>query len=376
MSSKGMMTPSIHANPSRRSSPKSVPPAAPSRPKAAPNTPTVPASQGLVERPYAPVLPPSTSLVGLASSNQLSPTTANLTSSFSAINVAIPHGLPNPSKRTASQYDYSSNIPSPGIHLEDYPSDAAEDTRNTDASSTRPRRRRRSNSFGVESPRDHRKPYDGHVLKEDTVMDNATSPWNYPQTPQQGSRHVPHPLLPKSMAPSGRVNKSKHHPHSQRLQLPPPHCLLQAQPALVTRSQQPTVRHSKQTNKPQMPKTESPRMYATDVDGYKILRGAVSVELAQAAADILDHGLKIFEEGPTHKSFCLSVQAYRVRDEFIKKVGARLCHHSSLGLSKRFLHSGSSLQVFKPTSLWSALGATDQIMLLRLNTHILTGSAL
>ena len=348
MSSKGMMTPSIHTNPSRRSSPKSVPPAAPSRPKAAPNTPTVPAStsetasQGLVERPYAPVLPPSTSshdretveaLIGLASSNQLSPTTANLTSSFSAINVAIPNGLPNPSKRTASQYDYSSNIPSPGIHSDEYPSDAAEDTGITDASSTRPRRRRRSNSFGVESPRDHRKPYDGHVLKEDTVMDNATSPWNYPQTPQQGSHHVPHPLLPKSMAPSGRVNKSKHHPRPQQLQLPPPHCLLQAQPALVTRSQQPIVRHSKQTNKPQMPKTESPRMYATDVDGYKVLRGAVSVELAQAAADILDHGLKIFEEGPTHKSFCLPVQAYRVRDEFIKKVSALLCHHPSLGLS-------------------------------------------
>ena len=82
-----------------------------------------------------------------------------------------------------------------------------------------------------------------------------------------------------------------------------------------------------------MPKTESPRMYATDADGYKVLRGAVSVELAQAAADILDHGLKIFEEGPTHKSFCLPVQAYRVRDEFIKKVSALLCHHPSLGLS-------------------------------------------
>ena len=348
MSSKGMMTPGLHPNPSRRSSPKSVPPAAPSRPKPAPNTPTVPAStsasQGLVERPYAPVLPPSTTshdretveaLVGLASSNHSSPTTAKLTSSFSAINVAIPNGLPDPSKRTASQYEYSSNIPSPGIHSDEYPSDAVEDTRNTDASTTRSRRRRRSNSLGVESPRDRRKPYDGHVLREDTVMDDATSPWNHPQAPQQDPRRVPHLLLPKSMAPSGRVNKSKHHPHSQRMQLPSPRLLLlpQAQPALVTRPQQPTVRQSKQTNKPQMPKTESPRMYATDVDGYKVLRRAVPVELAQAAANIIDCGMEPATIGHTHKSFPLSVQAYGVRDEFIKRVSARSCHHSSIRLS-------------------------------------------
>lgn len=387
MSSKGTMTP-IHTNPSRRSSPKAAPPAAPSRPKPAPNTPTVPASSssyashGLVERPYAPVLPPSTTsheretveaLVGLASANQLSPTTANLTSSFSAINVAIPHGLPNSSQPTSSQYDYSSNIPSPGIHSDEYLSDTAEDTRNTDASSTRPRRRRRSNSVGVESPRDHRKPYDGHVLKEDTVMGDAPSPWNYPQAPQQDPRHVPHPLLPKSMALSGRVNKSKHHPHSQRPQLPPPHYLLlpRAQPALVTRSQQPIARHSKQTNKPQILKTESPRMYATDVDGYKVLRGAVSVELAKAAADILDHGMEAVEKGDTHKSFGLSLQAYRVRDEFTQNVSARLYYHPSLGLSWRFLHSGSNFQVFKPTCLWSFLCPMDQILLLHLRSTYL-----
>ena len=82
-----------------------------------------------------------------------------------------------------------------------------------------------------------------------------------------------------------------------------------------------------------MPKTESPRMYATDVDGYKVLRGAVPVELAQAAADIIGRGMPVVQEAPTYKSFPLSLQAYRVRDEFMDKVSARSCHCPSLELS-------------------------------------------
>lgn len=353
MSSKGTMTP-IHTNPSPRSSPKPFPPATPSRLKTAPNTPKVPAStssaHGLVERPYAPVLPPSTSsydretvdaLVGLASAKQLSPTTANLTSSFSAINVATPNGLPNSYMRTSSEHDYSSNVPSRVIYSNECPPDTAQETRSTDASSTRLRRRRRSNSVGVESPRDHTKPYDGHVLKEDTVMGNASqhplapSPWNYPQALQQDPRHVPHPLLPNSMAHSRRENKSKQHSHSQRQQLPSPHHLLppRAQQALVCRSQQPIVRYSKQTNGPQMPRNESPHTYSTDLDGYKVLRGAISVELAHAAANILDHGMEKVQTEPTHRVFGLSLQAYEVRDEFMRNVSARSFSHSSLGLS-------------------------------------------
>ena len=355
MSSKRMMTP-IHTNPSPRSSPISSPPAAPSRPRTAPNTPKVPAStsssHGLVERPYAPVLPPLTSsheretveaLVGLASARRPSPTTANLTSSFSAINVAIPNGLPNSHTRTSSEYDYSSNIPSRVTHSNEYSPDTTQDTGSTDASSTRPRRRRRSNSDGVESPRDHSKPYDGHVLKEDTDASQhplTPAPWNYSQAPQRDPPHVPHPLLPKSMAISRRENKSKHHSHSQRQQLPPPHHLLppRAQQALVYRSQQPIVRYSKQTNRPQMLRTESHHTYSTDMDGYKVLRGAIPVELVQAAANILDHGMEKVQTQPTHRVFGLSLQAYEVRDEFMRNVSTCLYLPSLGSRCRSYIH--------------------------------------
>ena len=333
MSSKGTMTPSIHTNTSRRSSPKAVPPAAPSRPKTAPNTPKVPASTSssitLVERPYAPTLPPSTSspdqdtaevLLGLASTKQLSPTTANLTSSFSAINVAIPNGLPNSDTQTPSEYDYSSNIPSRVMHSHEHSPDTTQDTKSTDASSTKPRRRRRSNSDGVESPRDHTKPYDGHILKKDTVVGDAShrslapSQRNSSQTPQQDPHHALHPLLPKSTASSRRENKSQQHSHSQRPQLPPPDYLLLPR-ALIRQPQQ------------------SPQTYRTDEDGYKVVRRAVPFEIAQAAANILDHGMEKVQIGPTHQVFGLFLQAYEVRDAFMRNVSAYLCHQPSLGLS-------------------------------------------
>ena len=82
-----------------------------------------------------------------------------------------------------------------------------------------------------------------------------------------------------------------------------------------------------------MPTTESPRMYATDVDGYKVLRGAVPVDLAQAAANIIDRGLPVVKEEPTYRAFTLSLQAYRVRDAFMDKVSTHLCYCPSLELS-------------------------------------------
>lgn len=356
MSSKGTMTPSNPTDPSRRSSPKAVPPAAPSRPKTAPNTPNAPASTSssipFVKRPYAPVLPPSTSspdrdtaehLVELRGQSDQSPTTANLSSSFSAFGV---NGLPNSDTRTSSEYDYSSNIPSRVIHSNEYSPDITQDTKGTDASSTRSRRRRRSNSLGVESPREHSKPYDGHVLKEDTVVGDASQPpitpslWNYPQAHQQEPHHVPHPLPPKSIAPSRRENKSKQHSHPQRRQLPPLYLpiLPQSQQAHVRQPQHDIIPYSRPTNRPQTPRTELQYIYPTDVDGYKVHRRAVPIELAQAAANILDHGMEKVQIGPTHQVFGLSLQAYEVRDEFMRNVSAHLCHQPSLGLSWRFLY--------------------------------------
>lgn len=363
MSSKRKMTP-IHTDPSPRSSPLSSPPAAPSRPGTAPNLPASTASsRGLVERPYAPVLPPSTNsqeqetveaLVGL---RQLSPTSANLTTSFSAINVAIPNGLPNSYTRTS--YDYSSNISSPVTQSNEYSPDTTEDTRSADASSTRSRRRRRSNSVGVESPRDHTKPYDGHVLKEDTVMGDASesppahSPLNKPQAPQRDSHPAPQPSLPTSMAVARRENKSKQHSHSQRQQLPPPHLLLPpgAQLALVYQPQQPIARYSKQSNRPQMPIAEPLGTYSTDMDGYKVLRGAVSIESVQAAANILDHGMEKVRILPTHKVFGLSVQAFGVRDEFIRNVSAYLLYPPSVGSHCRSCIQFLNSYTVKPTIL-------------------------
>ena len=82
-----------------------------------------------------------------------------------------------------------------------------------------------------------------------------------------------------------------------------------------------------------MPIAESPRTYSTDADGFMVLLGAVSIERAQAAANILDHGMEKVQIQPTHKEFGLTEQAYEVRDEFVRNVSARLCYHPFLGLS-------------------------------------------
>ena len=376
MSLKVVMTP-IHTNPSPRPRPQSVPPAAPSRPdgdspiiRATPKTADVPASsssiQGRVERPYAPVLPPTTysheretveALVGLASTNQLSPTTAALASSFSAINVATTHnGHHDSYMRASSELDPSCSTSSRAIHSNEYSPNTAqpvglpEDIRSNDGSSSRARRRRRSNSVGVESPRGHRKPYDGHILEEDTVKSRtaqpprASSPQNYPHVPQQDAHYVPH------------QSKSKQHSQRERQHLLPQHQLLSP------RSQQPTVHYSKQTKQPRIPSTQPPRTYSADVHGFTLLRDVIPNEFTQAAVDILDHGMEVLQTDPTFKVFGLSVQAYKVRDEFLQNVRVHLCYPPSLKISLRFLGSVFNFCAVKPTALWSFLCQTGSCL--------------
>ena len=379
MSLEVMMTP-IHTSPSPSPSPQPVP-AAVSSPiiKTTPNTPKVPAPsspvQGLVERPYAPILPPAThsheretveALVGLASTGQLSPTTADLTSSFSAINVATLHnGPPNSYMRTSSEHNHSRNMSSRAIHSNEYIPDTAQpvgrsqDIRSTNGSSSKARRRRRSNSLGVESPRGHSKPYDGHILEEDTVVGDAaqppraSSPQNYPQASQQDAHHGPRRLLPRTLVPSSRESKSKQQSHPQRQHLPPPPQSQspRSQQALACPAQQPTVHYSKRTNKPQIPSTRPPRTYSADVHGFKLLRGAIPFQFAQAAANILDQGMEEVETTTTYKVFGLSLQAYRVRDEFMQNVSAYLSNPPSLEFSLQFRNPIFNFHAVNATAL-------------------------
>ena len=377
MSSNVVMTP-IHTNPSPRSRPQSVPPATPSRPdgdsptiRATFKTADVPASsssiEGRVERPYAPVLPPATysheretveALVGLASTNQLSPTTAALASSFSAINVATTHnGHHDSYMRASSELDPSCNTSSRAIHSNEYSPNTAQpdglprDIRNNDGSSSRARRRRRSNSAGIESPRGHRKPYDGHILEEDTVTSGTaqsprtSSPWNYPQVPQQDAHYVPHESESRQRSQRGRK-----HLLQQRRSLSP-----RSQQVLPRRSQPVTVHYSKQTTQPRIPSTQPPRTYSADVHGFTLLRDVIPVEFTQAAVNILDHGMEVLQTDPTFKVFGLSLQAYKVRDEFLQNVRDHSCYPPSLEISLRFAGSVFNFCAFKPTALWLPL---------------------
>ena len=399
MSSKVVMTP-IHTNPNPRPRPQSVPPAAaPFRPdcdspiiRATPKTAKVPTSssstQDLVERPYAPVLPPVTysqeretveALVGLASTTQLSPTTAALASSFSAINVATTHnGHHDSYMRISPEHDHSCNISRRAIHSNEYSPNTAQpvslnkDIRSNDGSSSRARRRRRSNSLGIGSPRGHRKPYDGHILEEDTVRGDiaqpprAPSPRNHPQVPQQDTRCVPHQI------------ESKQHSQRQRKHLPPQQQSLspRSQQALACRSQQPTLNYAKQTNKPRIPSSQPPRTYSADVHGFTLLRGTVPIEFAQAAANILDHGMEELGIKPTFKVFGLSLQAYRVRDEFMRNVSVHLSYLPSLEISLRSLELAFSSFAVKPTALWSFLRQTGSCLTLTSKVSIFGPSVL
>ncbi|KAK0508700.1 hypothetical protein JMJ35_008976 [Cladonia borealis] len=333
-----MMTP-MHTSPSPRSRPQS---AASSRDspiskggliKPTPKTVDVPASASHGERPYAPVLPPATdsheretveALVGLASTSRQSPATAALTSSFSAVNVASTHnGHHDSYMGNSSEHDHSCNISCQAIRSYDYPANTAhtaglrKDIRSKDGSSSRARRRRRSNSPGIESPRGHRKPYDGHILKKDTVVGDkpqpprASSPQNYLQVPQKDAHSVPQKI----------ESKQHHRSQRQRQHLPPQDQSVspRSQQALPSRSQQPTVHHAQQTNEPRMPNIPPPRTYTADVDGLTVLRHTVSAECVQAAANILDRGMKAIKTDPTFKVFDLPVEAFRVRDEFMEK---------------------------------------------------------
>ena len=336
MSSRMLMMTPMHTSPSPHSRPQS---AASSRDalkgdltKATPKTADVPASASDRERPYAPVLPPVTdsheretveALVGLASTSRQSPATTALTTSFSAINVAPKHNGHHESHiGTSSEHDHACNISCQAIRSYEYPPNTAhpvgprKDKRSKDGSSSRARRRRPSSSPGIESPRGHRKPYDGHVMEIDTVMDDtaqpprASSPRGHPQVSRRGAHPVPQKI----------ESKQHHHSQRQRKHLPPQDQLVspRSQQALPSRSQQPIVHYAQQTNELRMPDIPPPRTYTADVDGLIVLRQTVSAECVHAAANILDHGLTAIKTDPTFKVFPLPVEAFRVRDEFMR----------------------------------------------------------
>ena len=366
-----MMTPR-HTSPNPRSRPES---AASSRDspvshlKATPKTADVlaPASDG--ERPYAPVLPPATdsheretveALVGLASTSRQSPATTALTTSFSAINVAPKHnGHHDSHLGKSSEHDHSCNISCQATRSYDYPANIAnpaglpKDIRSKDGSSSRARRRRRSNSAGVESPRGHRKPYDGHILVKDTVMGDtaqpppASSPQNNLQIFQKDAHSVPQKI----------ESKQHHHSQRQRKHLPPQDQTVspRTHQALLSRSQQPTIHYAQQTIEPRMPNIPPARTYTADVHGLIVLRQAVSAECVQAAANILDHGLRTINTDPTFKVFDLPVEAFRVRDEFMEKVSVHYFNIPSLEISLWFFESHFSSYAVNPTVLSSFL---------------------
>lgn len=351
-----VMTP-INTNPSPRPSPQSVPPATPSHdsPKKA--------STSLVERPYAPVLPPATypheretveALVGLASTSQQSSTTPALTSSFSAINVATtPNGTHDGSMRTSSEHANSSNKSFRAIHLNQYSPNTAQPVgfpkiiESNDGSSSRARRRRRSNSPGIVSPRGHRKPYDGHILKKDTVVGDTakpprvSSPRDYPQVPQQEAHSVPHQI------------ESKPHSQRQRQHWPPQYESLSARPqqALPCRPQQPTIHYANQTNEHRMANTQPPRTYSAEVHGFTLLRGTVPIEIASGASDVLNRGMTTAKKDATFKVFGMFREAYTVRDEFLRNVSVQLSYLPSLEVILRFFESSFDFNAVKATAV-------------------------
>ena len=345
-----VMTP-IHTSPSPRPSPHTVPPAAPSRPDCDSHKKAdVPASASasLVERPYAPVLPPATypyeretveALVGLASTSQQSPTTPALTSTFSAINVATTHnGTHDGYKRTSSEDDNSSKLSFRAIHPNQYSPDTAQPAglpkiiRSNDGSSSRARRRRRSNSPGIESPRGHRKPYNGHVLRKDTVVGDTaqpprvSSPRDYLQVPRPDAHSVPHQI------------EFKPHSQRQRQHWPPQYTSLspRSQQALPFRSQQPPIHYEIQTNEPRMPNTQPPRTYSAEVHGFTLLRGTIPIEIAQRASGILSRGMTTIAKDATFKVFGMFSEAYTVRDVFLQNVSVPLSYLPSLEVTLRF----------------------------------------
>ena len=346
-----VMTP-INPSPSPRPSPQSVPPATSSRdsPKKA--------STSLVERPYAPVLPPATypheretveALVGLASTSQQSPTTPALTSSFSAINVAATHnGTHDGSMRTSSFR---------AIHPNEYSPNTTQTVglpkiiKSNDGSSSRARRRRRSNSPGIVSPRGHRKPYDGHILKEDTVVGDtaqpprASSPRNYPQVPQQDAHSLPHQIESKPLS------------QRQRQHWPPQYKSLSPRPqqALPRRSQQPTIHYANQTIEPRMADIQPPRTYSAEVHGFTLLRGTIPIEIVQRASDILTRGMTTASKDPSFRVFGMFPEAYEVRDEFLRHVSVHLSYLPSIEVTLRFFESNFDFYPVKPTAVVTSL---------------------
>ena len=53
-------------------------------------------------------------------------------------------------------------------------------------------------------------------------------------------------------------------------------------------------------------------------DGYKILRNAVPLSLAREVSGVIDNGLPKNNVGDTHMTFVTPIQAYVLRDEFVK----------------------------------------------------------
>lgn len=68
---------------------------------------------------------------------------------------------------------------------------------------------------------------------------------------------------------------------------------------------------------------------AAELDGVKVLRGAVPANICAGVAKAIDQGLPQMSNHDGHSTFVVSVLGYQIRDEFVKVSRSQtyfLCH--------------------------------------------------
>ena len=130
-----------------------------------------------------------------------------------------------------------------------------------------------------------------------------------------------------------------------------------------------------------MPNTQLPRTYTVDVHGFTVLRNTVPTEVAQAAASILDGGMKEVGIDATYKVFGLFPQALRVKDEFMGNefmgnVSVHLSYLPSLGSSLLFFESDFNSYAVKSTAVVTSLPQLVLSYFYSYSLHVWTRCAL
>ena len=290
-----------------------------------------------IEHPYAPTQPPVThshpqetvdGLVGLGRSQRISP----LTASFSAINVTTPADGPigpkNSYVRTSSEHSLSqdqsfrSQGSSESSPVTLQPIRLAPRSLDTNGSTSNVRGRQHPDLETAEPSQGHFKVRHSDHVMPDTPQSPRESAHRYQPYPTQGSVH--HAPTSATRSPHGRVLKRKLEP--QRVHLPEPH-QPQAPRGRRIMASEPYRAHA-DTPRQSIDHQSGPKIMcradtsSTVADGFKVLRGAIPNRLAIAAAEVLDQGMEQVRAAPTHKSFGLSLQAYQIRDEFMRHVSS------------------------------------------------------